>query len=209
MLCPRALRACAPTPNKCHVPLRSCRAPPPPAPPCAQGGRKDGRGDIFIVSDTGCPRLSYFTRRAKEASLCYAAAGQAAEPGEGKDGRKAAGCGCVHAWVRACKRACVCVCVCTHSQQARFLPSLSRGATAERLPAAFKRVCFSTPAPNSIRTNCIWERGWAFWWGVFGLLLKKLGWQFAYHYPACLSSSQPGQDLKSRHGQQSSSPEFP
>lgn len=134
--------------------------------------------------------------------------GRLPSPARGRTGGRQRGVG---ACTRGCERASVHVrvCVCTHSQQAWFLPSLSHGATAERLPAAFKRVCFSTPAPNSIRTNCIWERGWAFWWGVFGLLLNKLGWQFAYHYPACLSSSQPGQDPKSGHGQQSSSPEFP
>lgn len=51
--------------------------------------------------------------------------------------------------------------------------------------------------------------GW-FWFRLvfFFFLLKKLGWQFAFCYPACLSSSQPGQDPKSGHMQQSLTVEF-
>lgn len=46
---------------------------------------------------------------------------------------------------------------------------------AERSPAACKRVCFFSPAPNSIRTNCIWKRGGVFGWVFFGFLLKEPG----------------------------------
>lgn len=120
----QSCRRCGPVPR--HLINATCRSarpaaaaarsPPPPAPPREEGGGcKDGRGDIFIVSDTGCPRLSYFMQRAKEASLCYAAAGQAAQPGEGKDGRNAAGRGCVHAWARACE------CVHTRATGHRFI----------------------------------------------------------------------------------------
>lgn len=116
---PPALRSRAAAPNKCHVPLHPphrCTLPTAPSSPARRGeGCKDGRGDIFIVSDTGCPRLSYFMQRAKEASLCYAAAGQAAQPSKGKDGRNAAGRGCVHAWVRACE------CVHTRATGHRFI----------------------------------------------------------------------------------------
>lgn len=77
-------------------------APPPRPPRCPQlprgkeGAVRTGEGDIFIVSDTDCPRLSCFTQRAKEASLCYAAAGLAAQPSEGKEERSS------RARVRAC-----------------------------------------------------------------------------------------------------------
>lgn len=58
-----------------------------PNSPAARGAHKDGTGNIFIAPDTGYPRLSCFTWRAKEASLCYAAAGLAAQPSEGKEER--------------------------------------------------------------------------------------------------------------------------
>lgn len=117
--------------------------------------------------------------------------------------------------MRGCKRASAC----TRGPwgMASFSPSRCGTAAcipldgAERSPAACKRVCFSSPAPNSIRNNCIWECGGGFWLGLgffFCLLLKKLGWQFAYCYPACCSSSQPGQDPKNGHRQQNLSIEF-
>lgn len=162
----------------------AARSSPPPASPHEAGGHKGGRGSIFIVSDTGCPRLSYFMQQAKEASLCYAAAGQAAQPSKGKDRRNAAGRGGMQARGQACGV------VHTGRPQgtAPFSPSRCGAAAcilldgAERSPAACKCVCFSSPAPNSIRTNCIWERGgglgWVSWglvgcFGFFCFLLKK------------------------------------
>lgn len=70
--------------------------------------------------------------------------------------------------MRGCKRASAC----TRGPwgTASFNPSRCGTAAcippdgAERSPAACKRVCFSSPAPNSIRTNCIWERGGVFGW---------------------------------------------
>lgn len=80
------------------------------------------------------------------------------------------GADALHAGVRACEcvhtRATVAPLHSALPTAARQLASLWTGTGAERSPAACKCVCFSSPASNSIRTNCIWERGGVFRWWV-------------------------------------------
>jgi len=151
------------------------RAPHHPQLPRAKAGAaRMGEGIFLLFLTPAAPDYHILCSEPKKHHSAMLQLGRLPSPARGRTGGTQRGAG-------ACTRACKHASVCTRGPRdtAPFSPSHWGTAAcilpdgAERSPAACKRVCFSSPAPNSIRTNCIWERGGVFGWVFFGLLLKK------------------------------------
>lgn len=153
------------------------RSPPPPAPRTKGGAARMGEGIFLLFLTPTAPDYHILRSEPKKHHSAMLQLGRLPSPARGRTGGTQRGAGaCSHGWerARACKSVQERVSVCTHGPQGTTSYSPSRCDTAvrilpdgaERLPAACKRVCFSSSAPHSIRNNYIWECGEVFGWLV-------------------------------------------
>lgn len=162
------------------MPRAAPLAPPLHAPRCPrlprmkQGAARMGEGIFLLFLTPAAPDYHILHSEPKKHHSAMLQLGRLPSPARERTGGTQRGAGVC---MRGCKRASAC----TRGPwgMASFSPSRCGTAAcipldgAERSPAACKRVCFSSPAPNSIRNNCIWECGGGFWLGLGGFFLPS------------------------------------
>lgn len=137
-------------------------APPPHAPCCPQlprgkgGAIRTGEGIFLLFLTPTAPDYHVLHSEPRKHHSAMLQLGCLPSPARGRR-RGAAGQGCEHVHTWDTGHGFIPPCPPRHT-------ACSPPSGAERSPAACKHVCFSSPAPNSIRTNCILELG-----GVLGL----------------------------------------